>query len=204
MRITSLAVLALLGCGAAWAGSRSETTTYVDGDLAGIKPDTGATLSLADDTGITLRTGLTTVSVPYSGVSHAELGAVKESAHDVPLYKVWALHKRFAHKAETQLLIVNFKNEAGEEKSMTLELAKDSADGVLATIQDHAGNSVDTASATPAPEHKTRSHRSKTEAASAKPAPADNDAWWGDRYWKTKNNQDKWSKPAGTNAPDQQ
>ncbi len=204
MRITSLAVLALLGCGAAWAGSRSETTTYVDGNLTDIKPDTGATLSLADDTGITLRTGLTTVAVPYSGVSHVELGAVKESGHDVPLYKVWALHKRFAHKTETQLLIVNFKNDAGEEKSMTLELAKESADGVLATIQDHAKNSVDTASAAPAPEHKTRSRRTKTETAATKPAPAANDAWWGDRYWKTKNNQDKWSKPAGTNAPDQQ
>ncbi len=53
--------------------------------------------------------------------------------------------KRFGGKTETQLLIVNFKNEAGEEKNMTLELAKGSANGVLSAIHSRTANN-------PAPE----------------------------------------------------
>lgn len=202
MRITStFAVLALLASGATWAATRSETTTYVDGNLTGITPDTGATLSFTGDNGITLRTGLSTVAIPYSGINHVELGAVKETSHDVPLYKVWALNKRFGHKTETQLLIVNFKNDAGEQKSMTLELAKASAASVLTTIQSRmgkdVGDSVETASDEPA-------FQTRPASAPKKRAASSDNSWWGDQYWKTMNNQDKWSKPAATNAPDQQ
>jgi hypothetical protein len=193
MRITSLALLTLAISGAAWAAPHSETTTYVDGNVAGLEPNTGGTLNLADDTGITLRTGLTTVEIPYSGVSHAELGAVKETAHGAPLYKVWEINRRFAHKTQTQLLILNFKNEAGEEKNMTLELAKASAENTLATIESHTSTEV--ASAHP---KKHSAAAPKKETASA------DDSWWGDTYWKTKSNQGKWSKPSGTAAPDQQ
>jgi hypothetical protein len=180
MRITSFAILAMLYSGAAFAATHSETTTYVDGNLTGISPNTGGTLAFPDDNTVTLRTGLSTVNIPYTGISHAELGAVKQTSHDAPLYKVWELHKRLG-KTETQLLIVNFKNDTGEEKSMTLELAKSSAHTVLTTIQTHNG----------------------TLASAGKPANS-TDSWWGDSFWKTKANQDKWSKPTATTAPDQQ
>lgn len=193
MRITSIAVLTLAVCGAALAATRSETATYVDGNLTGVSPKTGATLTLADDSGITLKAGSTTVEVPYSGVSHAELGAVKDNQHNPPLFKVWDLNRRFAHKTQTQLLIVNFKNADGEEKSMTLELAKSAAPSVLTTIQSHAGNATAVAS--------TKSQR---KSAAAKQEASADDSWWGDKYWKTKNNQDKWNKPSVANAPEQQ
>jgi hypothetical protein len=208
MRITSFAILTLVACGAVFAATHSETTTYVDGNLTGISPNTGGTLSFTDDHGITLRTGLTTVAIPYSGISHAELGAVKETSHDVPLYKVWALGKRLGHKTETQLLIVNFKNEQGEEKSMTLELAKGSAESALTTIQARAGDDLEkntaVASARPASSKKTPSPATKAAAAENNPDMAADGSWWGDKVWKTKSNQDKWNKPAATNAPDQQ
>ncbi|HML18751.1 MAG TPA: hypothetical protein VK419_17090 [Bryobacteraceae bacterium] len=200
MRITSLAVLALLASGAAWAATRSETTTYVDGNLTGITPNTGGTLSFTGDNGITLTTGLATVAIPYSGIHHVELGAVKETSHDVPFYKVWDLPKRFGHKTQTQLLIVNFKNDAGEEKNLTLELAKASAESVLTTIQNRMGpnaaNRVEAASAAP-------SAKPRTVAAPAKQAASTDDSWWGDKYWKTTSNQNKWTKPAAADAPDQ-
>ena len=139
MRITSFAVLTLLACGAAWAGTHPESATYIDGNLTGISPDTGATLSFTDDNGIALRTGLATVSIPYSGISHVELGAVQETSHDVPFYKVWALHRRSGAKSQTQLLIVDFKNDQDEQKNMTLELAKASIQNVLTAMESHAG-----------------------------------------------------------------
>lgn len=189
MRITFLA-LALAAAGAVWAGS-SETATYVDGNLTGISPNSGATLNFDDEHSMTLRTGLSTVAIPYSGISHAELGAVKENSHDAPFYKVWDLPRRLGSKTRTQLLIVNFKNDKGEQKNMTLELAKASAQSTLSTIQNHSASGV-------------VAHSSKKSAAEpAKQASADDDSWWGDKYWKTTSNQDKWSKPAGTNAPDE-
>jgi hypothetical protein len=133
---------------------------------------------------------------------------VKETSHDVPLYKVWARRS----KTETQLLIVNFKNEAGEEKSMTLELAKASAPGVLASIQSHSPNGPATektpektmvASAEPVAKPAKSAKPVKDEPAKKDPKKADNmasgrpdkptDPWWGDDYWKTSRNADKWT-----------
>lgn len=110
------AIMALAG-GAALADSRAETTTYVDGNLTNVSPNSGGTLT-SDDKAIHLRTGLENLDVPYTNVSHAELGAVIENSHDVPFYKIWA-HKR--SKTQTQYLIVNFKNDEGAEKTMTLD-----------------------------------------------------------------------------------
>src|SRR5689334_19972376 len=110
MRLT---LVACLVSAAAIAAPRSESTTYVDGNLKGVSPNTGGTLSFTDEKAMYLRTGLENVEVPYSAISKVERGAVKETSHNVPVYKVWALHKRFtgANKTESQLLIVNFKNE---------------------------------------------------------------------------------------------
>jgi hypothetical protein len=224
--IAILAIATLTVTSAAFAASRAETTTYVDGNLTGVSPNTGGTLMFSDDNAMSFRTGLSTVAVPYTSISHAELGATKETSHDVPLYKVWALHKR-GGKTETQLLIVNFKNDAGEEKSMTLELAKASAPGVLSLIQSRsaadpgpaktlvasAALSPESAklsetespapSAEPSAEPKKESKRdAKAEAkkdkdglfASRPDKPAA--SWWGDEYWKTKRNTDKWNAKA--------
>lgn len=160
----------MLAGATAWAGAAPETATYVDGNLTGVAPNTGGTLSFDDDHAMTLHTGLTSIAIPYSAISHAELGAVKETTHNAPFYKVWELPKRLSAKPQTQLLIVSFKNDDGEQKNVTLELAKDSAQSTLSKIQNHG--------------------KDMTAAA--------NDEWWGDKYWKTPSNQDKWNKPAST------
>src|ERR1700723_2675252 len=59
----------VLVCAAtASAASRAETTTYVDGNLAGVSPNTGGTLLFSDDKTLVFRTGLSTISVPYATV----------------------------------------------------------------------------------------------------------------------------------------
>lgn len=222
--IIALTVLTLAACLAAPAAGGSETTTYVDGTLPGISPNTGGTLVLSDEKAMSFRTGLTTVSVPYANVTHVELGATKETSHDVPVYKVWALHKRFGGKTQTQLLIVNFKNETGEDKSMTLEVAKTSAAGVLSTLQSRtvehpAAENTAVASAepsqTPARDTtiassepaKSKKESKKEARLEAKQAKEDKEAekeagklgkaaWWGDDYWKTNRNADKWNQKA--------
>jgi len=196
-RFTLLAVFSI----AALAASHSETSTYVDGTVKGVSPNTGGTLVLSDDKVMEFRTGLANVQVPYEGISKVELGAVKETSHDVPLYKVWALHKRFTggNKSETQLMIVNYKNEDGEEQSMTLELAEPAVKGVLSTLANRTGkswgeDSKPQASAKHSPA-KPSSKESQAKSGDSKNA----DGWWGDDYWKTTRNADKWNKSSANN-----
>ncbi len=213
------------------AGVTSETSTYIDGTLPGISPNTGGTLVLSDAKALSFRTGLTTVSINYAQVTHVELGATKETSHDVPVYKVWALHKRLGGKTQTQLLVVNFKDETGSDKSMTLEVAKSSANSVLSTIKSRTteqpvAEKTVVASADQAPasqaseapkvatnepvkskkelkeeaklEAKAAKHEAKEEKTAAKSEKPGE--WWGDGYWKTTRNADKWSQksPAPT------
>jgi hypothetical protein len=213
---------ALVCAATAFAASRAETTTYVDGNLTGVSPNTGGTLLFSDEKAMYFRTGLATVSVPYSAITRSELGATRETSHGAPIYKVWARHK----KTETQFLTVEFKSEEGEATTMTLELAQASAPAVLATIQDRRGktDTTEVASAKPEPapapvaapapvKQETAAKSAPAPAAVAKntkdagdkaspPTKAGSD-WWGDDIWKTTRNAGTWTKPAGTNAPEE-
>src|ERR1700756_818891 len=112
-RITSLLVSAAVLCGTAFGASRAESTTYVEGNLTGIAPNTGGTLTFSDDKTVSFRTGLGSVVIPYANINKAELGATKVHSENAPLYKVWSLHKRFMgkNKTESQFLTLGFKNE---------------------------------------------------------------------------------------------
>lgn len=171
-----------LSC-AALAATPAQTTTYVDGNVTGLAANTGGTLAFDDEKAMVLRTGLTTVSVPYGSVSQAELGAVKENAPDKPFYKFWSRR----HKSETQLLIVNFKDDQGAERNMTLELAQPAAQTVLNDLESRTGKQF-VASSKPL--------QPAAAAKTAAPKPAGD--WWGDQYWKTPRNADKWPKPPGS------
>ena len=204
--------LAAVNAGGAPAPARAETSTYVDGNVTGVSPNTGGTLMLSDEKAMYFRTGLANVPVPYANITNVELGATKETSHDVPAYKVW---KRFEKKTQTQLLIVNFKNDEGEEKNMTLELAKASVPGVVSAIQSHGvkdvGVNTAVAKAEPASKTKVAKNDPKAEEkpedktwATANASKKPDAQWWGDDYWKTQRNSDKWnSKTAAATANDQ-
>lgn len=164
MRIASIAVVAALACGLGMAAGREDTVTYLEGNLTGVTPNTGGSLVSAEDA-MALKTGLSTVLVPYSSISKAELGAIRQRSEKDPLYKVWSIHKRVI-KPENQLLRVDFTNEAGEQKTMTVELARPAAVNVWETVELY-------------------------RVASEKAARAAQ--WWGDQYWKTTRNASSWT-----------
>ncbi len=213
-RIPSFAAWTVLACATAFAASRAETTTYVDGNLTGISANTGGTLLFSDDKALVFRTGLATVNVPYASITKSELGATRETSHGAPIYKVWARHK----KTETQFLVVNFKGDDGEAKTMTLELAQASAPTVLEAIQDHTKSGASEvaeakaepeAAPAPAPAPVKRekapvpvvAKNANDAGAKASPATKPGSDWWGDNIWKTTNNAATWTKPAGASAP---
>ena len=136
MRILIFPTLTILAGGLALAAD-SEAVTYIDGNIADLSPNTGATLSLDNPQSMELQTPLHKVQIPYAQVSKAELGAVKlHSAEPEPLYKVWALPKRLV-KTENRQMTVAFKNDAGQDQTMTLELPKSAAAALVATIEQH-------------------------------------------------------------------
>jgi hypothetical protein len=221
MRIASILAAGTLACGLALAAGRSENITYVDGNLTGVTRQSSGNLAYSGPEAMELKAGLSTLAVPYSGIGKAGLSAPQQHSSDVPLYKVWALHKHFS-KTETQLLTVEFKDDQGEARTMTLELGTSAASAVLNAIKQH-NPSVETATlaqagpAVPAlasrltsePAHKSSKADAKSKAsepeetkAAATPATAsDKDAWWGDRYWKTGRNVEKWGQ-SSANAPE--
>lgn len=174
-RTASFAALGVLACGFVLGAPRPETSTYVDGNVAALKPNTGGTLVFSDEKAILFRTGLAEVAVPYAGIRRAELGATQVHSHDAPVYKVWALPQRL-HKTQTQLLTVDFRNDQGEDRSMTFELAKQAASSVLSTIQTHTVSPSSVAGVTASKDGKSAGS-----------------VWWGDGYWKTNRNQDTWN-----------
>jgi len=202
MRIASTFITGALAGGLALAAGRSESITYVDGNLTGLTPKSMGTLSYASGDALELKAGSATAAVPYAGIAKAELGVAQQHASGTPLYKVWDLRKHFS-KVETQLLTVDFKNDQGDAKTMTLELGAPAANNVLNAIKLH-NQSVETTLAkaeTPAgatnpagPPKQARTFEDQ------KPGDAKGD-WWGDSVWKTGRNSDKWEK-APANAPE--
>ena len=230
MRIASLLATAALALGLLpanvhAAGHSESNITYVDGNLTGVTPQTAGALVYSGSEALELKAGLATLAVPYSGIAKASLSAPQQHSSGVPLYKVWALPKHFS-KTETQLLSVDFKDDQGEAKNMTLELDKPAASAVLNSIKQHnpavetttlSGKDAkaagappgslalvdqDSAKAAPRAKSSKRERAAKAEETAAAPAaPAKKDDWWGDKYWKTNRNSDQWGKSTA-NAPE--
>lgn len=170
MRTTSLLALGLLAGAAAFGATPWESATYVDGNVKDLAPNTGGTLQFPDDKTMYFSTGAKSITVPYASIDKAELGPTKTHSHDVPFYKIWALSRRFTGKTQTQYLSLQFKTPDGAENNMTLELPQATAPAVLSKIQ-------------------VKSGMKSAEAVK----PPDQDEGWGDDYWKTTRNADKWN-----------
>ena len=143
MRFLTLPTLTILA-GGLLAAADSATVTYIDGNVAELSPSTGATLYMNNPQSMELKTPLHKVQIPYAQISKAELGSVTvHTSEPEPLYKVWALPKRLI-KSETQQMTLAFTDGNGQNQTMTIEMSKASADGVLATIERHSAKVANT------------------------------------------------------------
>ena len=137
MRFLTVPTLTILA-GGLLAAADSATVTYIDGNVAELTPNSGATLYMTNPQTLELKTPLHKIQIPYAQISKAEVGSVMvHTADPEPLYKVWALPKRLM-KSETQQMTLAFKDANGQDQKMTIEMSKTSADSVLATIERHS------------------------------------------------------------------
>src|SRR5260370_27273968 len=107
LTITSLS-LCLAGTPAA---ARPETSTYIDGNITGVTPNSGGTLIFPNEKGMQFRTGLATLDVPYANITNAELGGKQIHPHNAPGSKLWALPSRLGSKTQPRCLVLEFKTE---------------------------------------------------------------------------------------------
>ena len=167
MRIASpwsLASVVLLASAAALADAGGGPAVYVVGNLGGVSPGDEGTLVLDHDA-VVFRSGKTVVSLPYGDIHNVELGTRVTPPSDVPLYKVWRLHKRFlTERPMHQMVNFEFADKDGNDHTMTLEFEEAAAIQTLVDIEIRQGKRTPPRRAT------------------------NGDPWWGDSAWKTSRN----------------
>jgi|SRR5579864_373280 len=142
MRFLTFSTLTILAGGLLLAAD-SQTVTYIGGNIAGLAPNSGATLYMNNVKSMELRTPLHAVQVPYSQILKAELGSiVVHSPEPEAPYKVWALPKRLI-TSEARQMTVSFATADGRDQTMTIELSKKAADRVFAAIERHSAKVAD-------------------------------------------------------------
>ena len=172
MRLNHFAALCVLSCGLLTAAATREAT-YVVGNLDGVEAGAEGVLTVDSDR-LVFRAGKNTVEVPYKQMIQVELGPTLTHSVDVPLYRVWQLHKRFlAEKPTFQNLTLNFTGDDGKEQSMTLELLEGATLQTFDTILIKTGR---------------KPRRPKED-------------WWGDSYWRTSRTNSDWEKKNAEDEP---
>jgi len=167
MRIFGLLILlsaASFAGGNASANSGGGPAVYVIGNLEGISPGAEGMLVL-EDTQAVFRSGKSVTAIPYTDIHDAELGTKVMPPSDIPLYKVWQLHKRFlTERAMHQMITFGFTDSEGKDQTVTLELEESAAAETINEVEIRQGKRV-------------RSRRA-----------TNGDGWWGDSLWKTQSN----------------
>jgi hypothetical protein len=167
MRTTSLAVLTLAACTSLLHAATNREATYVVGNLDNLEPGAEGTVHIDGD-GLTFRSGKVTIEAPYAKIATTEMGPTLTHNEDVPLYKVWQLRRRFADRTMYQNFTVNFKDSAGNDHTMTLEVTAAAAAELHETLERRTGQ-------------KARSQQTN---------------WWGDDLWRTNRNHQDWDQSA--------
>jgi len=152
-----------LATGIALAADGVKPVTYLEGNLEGFAPNASATLEFRDSRVMALHAKDSDVVIPYGVVSKTNRKTVPLLTEKDPIYKVWNIHKRLLIPTPQEQVTVSYRNQAGAEKTATLEMDKASAD----RLQAHVKQATD------------------RNAANA-------GAWWGDAVWKTDRNKDQW------------
>ncbi len=161
MRLSIISLL--LAAGIAVAADGPKPVTYLNGNIEGFAQNASGTLDVRSAKTMTLRTKGADVEIPYAAVSKTDRTTPLVSVAKDPLYKVWSLPQRLMPPTPLQQLVVTYKDKAGAEKSVTLEIQKATADRVLANVEQAAARNA-----------------------------ANSGAWWGDSVWKTQRNKDQW------------
>lgn len=153
----------LLAAGTGLAADNVKPVTYLEGNLEGFATNASASLEFRDSKTMALHVKGSDAVIPYAAVSKTSERLVPVVTEKDPLYKVWSLHKRLLIPTPLHAVTVVYKDKAGAEKSVTLEMEKAAAARVQAQVKQATDKTA-----------------------------ANNGSWWGDSVWKTQRNKTEW------------
>jgi hypothetical protein len=161
MRFSLFALI--MTAGFALASDNVKPVTYLEGNLEGFAVNASGTLEFRDSKAMVVHTKGADAVIPYGVVSKTSDNLIPVVTEKDPLYKVWSLHKRLLVPNPLHAVTVVYKDKAGVEKTLTLEMEKAVADRLQAQV-------------------KQETDRNAANAGS----------WWGDSVWKTSRNKADW------------
>ena len=162
LRTPSVLATCFLTAGIVVAGEAPKEFQYLEGDVAGIAQNAIGVMDLESATVLTLRGPETKFDIPYAAITKSQHKVVTLDDKE-PLYKVWALGKRLMPQLPVEIVTLQFVDKSGKASSVTLEMYQTHVDKIMGRIQ-----------------------RAEERRA------INSGAFWGDRVWKTKRNQDSW------------
>jgi hypothetical protein len=144
-----------------------DKASYVTGTVADIPRNAQGTLDLDDSDQLHFKYGETSFKLPYTRITGFEFEnkAVRELDPGFGRAKVWAL----LAKKKSEVLTVMFQDEQDRKGVLVLELPKGTAELATPVLAARTG-----------------------KAQGIQPG-SEEDAWWGNRYWRTNRNRHLWS-----------
>ncbi len=156
-------------------GTTSEKVAYIEGTHKGLAPHTAGVLLFNDAKVMAFQHPKGTLTIPYSAISGAELGPLR--GRDAgPAYRVWSAYRRLGEKS--RYVTIHY-TEKGATNRLVFELTDKAATLAVSQIEIAQGKRQGSVISTAANE----------------------ELWWGDKYWRTNRNSEKWNKPSGAETP---
>jgi hypothetical protein len=156
-------VTLIFATGVALAADNTKPITYLEGNLEGFHTNDSGSLEFRDSKVMVLHAKETEAVIPYGSVTTTSRKVIPVVTEKDPLYQVWNLHKRLLIPTPLHSVSVVYKDKAGAEKSVTLEMEKAAADRVEAQVKQAMDKNA-----------------------------ANAGSWWGDSIWKTERNKSEW------------
>lgn len=182
------------------------TAEFVSGTVKSIPANTTGSLDLGSSTELRFRYGKSVFSLPYTNITQTEvLEPVGKHLWRVPVPKMGK---------GARFLNISYRD-GDNSRMLTFRASTSAVTGLVSTINERRKDPRTAAATAPAPPRltvpKTQTATAKALTPAPAPAPAsakaapsiktDNQAWWGDQYWRTNRNKAKWPEVPGETSP---
>lgn len=168
---TAVAVLSLTPLSANSAEA-AKAAQFISGTAATIPVNIDGSLDATNPSELQFHYGMSVFTVPYDTITNTQIS-------DAAGHHLWKVPVKLGKSS--RLLTISYRN--GEKISaVTFKASAGSVASLRAVIEQRRA---------PAPAAQT---------AKAQPKTAGEEDWWGDHYWRTTHNRDKWPSPQQTDT----
>lgn len=154
----------ILAAAIAGAADTPSDFVYLHGSVEGIPESALGKLDLASSQVLVLHTPTVTMELPYAAITKSAHKPAVAPNETEPVYKLWTLGKKVMSKVAVEEIQLEFKDKGGKTSNMTIEVYQPHVEKIMARIE------------------RAEKHNA-----------ANRGDFWGDRVWKTKRNEGRWT-----------